>query len=71
MVVRYEWREKRGGRRYVRIVEPDAPVKVSKPAVAEAEAVPEIVIEAEAEAEPKPKRGRPPKVEAEPVTDDE
>lgn len=53
---RYEWQERRGGRRYVRIVEPDEPVKGSKAAAKEVAAVPEIKIEPE-----KPKRGRPPK----------
>ena len=53
---RYEWQERRGGRRYVRISTPDEPVKGAKEAAAEVEAVPEIAIEPA-----KPKRGRPPK----------
>lgn len=71
MAKRYEWQERRGGRRYVRIEEPDAPVRVSKAAVKEAEAVPEIKIEADGETAvvAVPKRGRPPKAEAK--TDDE
>ena len=69
MTVRYEWQERRGGRRYRRIVERDEPVKVSgkvivqPEAVAEAEAVPEIKIEAE-DGQVKPKRGRPKKADA-------
>ena len=61
MSVRYEWQERRGGRRYRRIVERDEPAKVvvEPEAVAEAEAVPEVKIE-----DPQQKRGpgRPKKV---------
>ena len=71
MSVRYEWQERRGGRRYRRIVERDpAPVKVQPEAVAEAEAVPEIKIEAE-DGQVKPKRGRPKKADAPVVIEDE
>jgi hypothetical protein len=72
MPVKYEWRETRNGRRFVRTVVPDAaPVKVPKEAVAEAEYVPEIKIEPAEDEAPKPKRGRPPKILSEPAADDE
>ena len=78
MSVRYEWQERRGGRRYRRIVERDEPVKASGKVIvqpeavaeAEAEAVPEIKIEAE-DGQVKPKRGRPKKADAPVVIEDE
>jgi hypothetical protein len=75
MTVRYEWQERRGGRRYRRIVERDEPVKdggkviVEPEAVAEAEAVPEVKIDAE-DGQVKPKRGRPKKADAPVVIED-
>ena len=53
---RYEWQERRGGRRYVRISTPDEPAKPGKILTAATDDVPEIAIEPA-----KPKRGRPPK----------
>lgn len=68
MAVRYEWQERRGGRRYVRVVEPDKPVKVEPEPDPEPEPVAEVVIEDEP---PKPKRGRPKaEPEAEMVAED-
>jgi hypothetical protein len=70
MTVRYEWQERRGGKRYRRIVERDEPVAkggkvaVSQEAVAEAEAVPEVKIEAVEGQVTTPKRGRPKKADA-------
>ncbi len=72
MPYKYEWKETRGGRRYVRTevreAPKSAPVEPASEAVAEAEYVPEVKIE-----DPQQKRGpgRPKKVAPVEVDDDE
>ena len=76
-MARYEWQERRGGRRYVRIADgtPSASrggkVIVPPADAAEAEAVPEVKIEAKDDQVTGPKRGRPKKADAPVVIEDD
>lgn len=69
MAVKYEWKDTRSGRRFVRSIVPDAkhakaaPVVVEEP---ETETLPAETVGEFTEDPPKPKRGRPRKV----VTDE-